>query len=74
MLCKNITGEARVIFLLRRREANVHESSPDGEAHSRGNILLRKTLQGLVMVSTGIMKLEKRVARDASNSTIKIKR
>lgn len=29
---------------------------------------------GLVMVSTGIMKLEKRVARDASNSTIKIKR
>ena len=31
-------------------------------------------LQGLVMVSTGIMKLEKRVAGDASNSTIKIKR
>lgn len=31
-------------------------------------------IYGLVMVSTGIMKLEKRVARDASNSTIKIKR
>ena len=31
-------------------------------------------IYGLVMVSTGIMKLEKRVARDASNSKIKIKR
>lgn len=29
---------------------------------------------GPVMVSTGIMKLEKRAARDASNSKIKIKR
>ena len=29
---------------------------------------------GLVMVSTGIMKLEKLAARDALNSTIKIKR
>ena len=47
-----------------------------GEARSRSNIfLLRKNiLQGLVMVSTGIMQLEKRVARDALNSTIKIKR
>ena len=33
-----------------------------------------RKIYGLVMVSTGIMKLEKRVARDASNSTIKIKR
>lgn len=33
-----------------------------------------KTLQGLVMVSTGIMQLEKRVVRDTLNSTIKIKR
>ena len=49
---------------------------PGGEARSRSNIfLLRKNiLQGLVMVSTGIMQLEKRVARDALNSTIKIKR
>ena len=49
---------------------------PKGEAHSRSNtFLLRKNiLQGLVMVSTGIMQLEKRVARDALNSTIKIKR
>lgn len=49
---------------------------PKGEARSRSNtFLLRKNiLQGLVMVSTGIMQLEKRVARDASNSTIKIKR
>lgn len=34
----------------------------------------QKTLQGLVMVSTGIMQLEKRVVRDTLNSTIKIKR
>lgn len=33
-----------------------------------------KKLQGLVMVSTGIMQLEKRVVRDTLNSTIKIKR
>lgn len=31
-------------------------------------------IYGLVMVSTGIMKLEKRVARDALNSKFKIKR
>ena len=31
-------------------------------------------IYGLVMVSTGIMKLEKRVARDALNSKLKIKR
>ncbi len=81
-------GEARSrsnIFLLRKektafqikREANVHEKfALGGEARSRSNIfLLRKNiLQGLVMVSTGIMQLEKRVARDALNSTIKIKR
>ena len=36
--------------------------------------ILKYILYGLVMVSTGIMKLEKRVARDALNSTIKIKR
>lgn len=29
---------------------------------------------GLVKVSTGTLKLEKRVARDASNSKLKIKR
>lgn len=41
----------------------------------RGNIFcFAKTLQGLVMVSTGIMQLEKRVVRDTLNSTIKIKR
>ena len=60
-----------------KREANVHEKfALGGEARSRSNIfLLRKNiLQGLVMVSTGIMQLEKRVARDALNSTIKIKR
>ena len=34
----------------------------------------QKTLQGVVMVSTGIMKLEKRVAGDALNSKLKIKR
>lgn len=47
-----------------------------GEMRSRSNIfsLRSKKLQGLVMVSTGIMKLEKRAAGDASNSTIKIKR
>lgn len=36
--------------------------------------LLRKNITGLVMVSTGIMQLEKRVVRDTLNSTIKIKR
>ena len=80
-------GEARScsnIFLLRKEEKLSRENGkqtcmkdrPKGEARSRSNtFLLRKNiLQGLVMVSTGIMQLEKRVARDASNSTIKIKR
>ena len=80
-------GEARSrsnIFLLRKEEKLSRENgkqtcmknSPGGEARSRSNtFLLRKNiLQGLVMVSTGIMQLEKRVARDALNSTIKIKR
>ena len=80
-------GEARSrsnTFLLRKEEKLSRENGkqtcmkdrPKGEARSRSNtFLLRKNiLQGLVMVSTGIMQLEKRVARDASNSTIKIKR
>lgn len=80
-------GEARSrsnIFLLRKEEKLSRENGkqtcmkdrPKGEARSRSNtFLLRKNiLQGLVMVSTGIMQLEKRVARDALNSTIKIKR
>lgn len=37
-------------------------------------LLVSIIIYGLVMVSTGIMKLEKRVARDASNSKLKIKR
>ncbi len=80
-------GEARSrsnIFLLRKEKTAFQKNGkqtcmknlPWGEARSRSNIfLLRKNiLQGLVMVSTGIMQLEKRVARDALNSTIKIKR
>ena len=84
---KSPEGEARSrsnIFLLRKEEKLSRENGkqtcmkdrPKGEARSRSNtFLLRKNiLQGLVMVSTGIMQLEKRVARDALNSTIKIKR
>lgn len=60
-------------FLLRIHKERSHSFAT--QIHVAGQyIYCVNILHGLVMVSTGIMQLEKRVARDALNSKIKIKR